>query len=42
MPRPAGANPADVDLLGEPAGRRLLFAEEHTQSADGLCRRRDD
>ena len=28
-----GANPADADLLGEPAGGRLLFAGEHTQSA---------
>ena len=30
---PPGANPADADLLGEPAGGRLLFAGEHTQSA---------
>jgi polyamine oxidase len=29
---PPGANPADVDLLGEPIGGRLLFAGEHTQS----------
>jgi polyamine oxidase len=30
---PPGAGPADVDLLGEPVGGRLLFAGEHTQSA---------
>ena len=30
---PPGASPADADLLGEPAGGRLLFAGEHTQSA---------
>jgi polyamine oxidase len=30
---PPGANPADIDLLGEPIGGRLLFAGEHTQSA---------
>ncbi|HEY2519428.1 MAG TPA: NAD(P)/FAD-dependent oxidoreductase [Streptosporangiaceae bacterium] len=30
---PPGATPADADLLGEPAGGRLLFAGEHTQSA---------
>jgi polyamine oxidase len=30
---PPGAVPADVDLLGEPVGGRLLFAGEHTQSA---------
>jgi monoamine oxidase len=30
---PPGASPADVDLLGEPIGGRLLFAGEHTQSA---------
>ncbi len=30
---PPGASPADVDLLGEPVGGRLLFAGEHTQSA---------
>jgi polyamine oxidase len=29
---PPGANPAHVDLLGEPIGGRLLFAGEHTQS----------
>ncbi len=29
---PPGASPADVDLLGEPIGGRLLFAGEHTQS----------
>jgi monoamine oxidase len=29
---PPGATPADVDLLGEPVGGRLLFAGEHTQS----------
>jgi polyamine oxidase len=29
---PPGAEPADVDLLGEPIGGRLLFAGEHTQS----------
>jgi monoamine oxidase len=28
-----GSSPADADLLGEPAGGRLLFAGEHTQSA---------
>jgi len=28
-----GASPADLDLLGEPIGGRLLFAAEHTQSA---------
>ena len=28
-----GASPADLDLLGEPIGGRLLFAGEHTQSA---------
>ncbi len=40
---PPGASPADVDLLGEPVGGRLLFAGEHTQSARaGLCRRRHD
>jgi monoamine oxidase len=27
------AEPADLDLLGEPIGGRLLFAGEHTQSA---------
>jgi hypothetical protein len=27
------AAPADLDLLGEPVGGRLLFAGEHTQSA---------
>ncbi len=32
-PYPAGAGPADADLLGEPVGGRLLFAGEHTQSA---------
>jgi polyamine oxidase len=30
---PPGAEPADLDLLGEPVGGRLLFAGEHTQSA---------
>jgi monoamine oxidase len=30
---PPGASPADADLLGQPAGGRLLFAGEHTQSA---------
>jgi monoamine oxidase len=30
---PPGADPADLDLLGEPIGGRLLFAGEHTQSA---------
>lgn len=30
---PPGADPADVDALGEPIGGRLLFAGEHTQSA---------
>jgi polyamine oxidase len=30
---PVGADPADLDLLGEPIGGRLLFAGEHTQSA---------
>lgn len=30
---PPGASPADIDLLGEPIGGRLLFAGEHTQSA---------
>ncbi len=30
---PPGAGPADVDLLGEPVGGRVLFAGEHTQSA---------
>jgi polyamine oxidase len=30
---PPGADAADVDLLGEPIGGRLLFAGEHTQSA---------
>ncbi len=30
---PPGASPADLDLLGEPIGGRLLFAGEHTQSA---------
>jgi polyamine oxidase len=30
---PPGAAPADLDLLGEPIGGRLLFAGEHTQSA---------
>jgi polyamine oxidase len=30
---PPGAAPADIDLLGEPIGGRLLFAGEHTQSA---------
>ena len=30
---PPGANPVDLDLLGEPIGGRLLFAGEHTQSA---------
>ena len=30
---PPGASPADVNLLGEPVGGRLLFAGEHTQSA---------
>lgn len=39
---PPGASPADADLLGEPIGGRLLFAGEHTQSADGLRRRGDD
>ncbi len=29
---PPGADPAQVDLLGEPIGGRLLFAGEHTQS----------
>jgi monoamine oxidase len=29
---PPGAEPADLDLLGEPIGGRLLFAGEHTQS----------
>lgn len=29
---PPGAEPADLDLLGEPVGGRLLFAGEHTQS----------
>jgi monoamine oxidase len=29
---PPGADPADLDLLGEPIGGRLLFAGEHTQS----------
>ncbi|HSS68769.1 MAG TPA: NAD(P)/FAD-dependent oxidoreductase [Nocardioidaceae bacterium] len=30
---PVGADPADLDLLGEPVAGRLLFAGEHTQSA---------
>ncbi len=30
---PQGGSPADADLLGEPVGGRLLFAGEHTQSA---------
>jgi polyamine oxidase len=30
---PPEASPADADLLGTPAGGRLLFAGEHTQSA---------
>ena len=30
---PPGAEPADVDLLGNPVDGRLLFAGEHTQSA---------
>ena len=30
---PPGADPAQVDLLGQPVGGRLLFAGEHTQSA---------
>jgi polyamine oxidase len=30
---PPGASPAEADLLGQPAGGRLLFAGEHTQSA---------
>jgi polyamine oxidase len=30
---PPGADPADIDLLGEPIGGRMLFAGEHTQSA---------
>jgi polyamine oxidase len=30
---PPGAEPADLDLLGEPVNGRLLFAGEHTQSA---------
>jgi polyamine oxidase len=30
---PPGADPAEVDLLGEPVDGRLLFAGEHTQSA---------
>jgi monoamine oxidase len=30
---PPGAEPADVDLLGNPINGRLLFAGEHTQSA---------
>jgi len=30
---PPRAEPADVDLLGEPIGGRLLFGGEHTQSA---------
>jgi polyamine oxidase len=30
---PPGAVAADLDLLGEPIGGRLLFAGEHTQSA---------
>jgi polyamine oxidase len=30
---PAGGSPADADLLGEPAGGRILFAGEHTQGA---------
>jgi polyamine oxidase len=30
---PPGAEPADVDLLGNPIDGRLLFAGEHTQSA---------
>lgn len=30
---PPGAEPADVDLLGNPVNGRLLFAGEHTQSA---------
>jgi polyamine oxidase len=29
---PPGAEPADVDLLGNPINGRLLFAGEHTQS----------
>lgn len=29
---PPGAEPTDIDLLGEPIGGRLLFAGEHTQS----------
>jgi polyamine oxidase len=29
---PPGAEPTDLDLLGEPIGGRLLFAGEHTQS----------
>jgi monoamine oxidase len=29
---PPGAQPADVNLLGEPVSGRLLFAGEHTQS----------
>jgi monoamine oxidase len=30
---PPGAQPDDVDRLGQPVGGRLLFAGEHTQSA---------
>jgi polyamine oxidase len=30
---PPGASPAEVDLLGDPLHRRVLFAGEHTQSA---------
>jgi polyamine oxidase len=30
---PPGADPAQLDLLGEPIGGRILFAGEHTQSA---------
>jgi polyamine oxidase len=30
---PPGADPAQLDLLGEPISGRLLFAGEHTQSA---------
>jgi monoamine oxidase len=30
---PVGAEPADLDRLGEPVGDRILFAGEHTQSA---------
>ena len=30
---PPGADPADLELLGQPIAGRVLFAGEHTQSA---------